>query len=184
MLSSYGANNFAPTNDVIRYYQIASAIFGRGEFIRPIGYALLLAELLLENHAMFETGHPFPYAQLQKSRLKQTWKILFSLGLSALLSACTVGPDYHKPETSLPQDWTSTSATIVLNNDTRSAQNWWQNFHDPLLNQLIKLAIQSNLDVKLAGTRIAEARALRASAEAALFPTGDMLSLFGQETKR
>ncbi|MGZ4956001.1 MAG: efflux transporter outer membrane subunit [Methylobacter sp.] len=100
---------------------------------------------------------------------------LAAIGISLFLPACTVGPDYRKPDTALPQDWMSSNSNKEVNVDVASEQAWWRNFHDPVLNQLIAKAAGSNLDVKIAETRITEARALQASADAALFPMGDMI---------
>jgi NodT family efflux transporter outer membrane factor (OMF) lipoprotein len=50
---------------------------------------------------------------------------------------------------------------------------WWRQFKDPLLDSLIDRVARTNLDVKTAGARIAEARALRGQAKSALFPSID-----------
>jgi NodT family efflux transporter outer membrane factor (OMF) lipoprotein len=89
----------------------------------------------------------------------------------AVLAGCTVGPDYQKPDVPLPEKWVSTDqADPVI--ETQEA--WWKNFHDPVLEQLIQKAADNNLDLKIAEARIAEARADRSSADAALLPTGDV----------
>jgi outer membrane protein, multidrug efflux system len=98
------------------------------------------------------------------------------IGLGLLLSACTVGPDYRKPHTLLPKDWTSSQGKKKEEDEVAIELAWWQNFHDSVLNQFIAKAARSNLDIKIAETRIAEARALRASADALLFPVGDVMA--------
>lgn len=90
---------------------------------------------------------------------------------SLLLSACMVGPDYKKPELPAPQSW---QAGPISKNT--SEQLWWQNFNDPILNQLLEKAWLGNWDIKTAEARIMQARALHASATAALFPTGDLMA--------
>jgi NodT family efflux transporter outer membrane factor (OMF) lipoprotein len=50
---------------------------------------------------------------------------------------------------------------------------WWRQFKDPLLDSLIDRVARTNLDVKTAGARVAEARALRGQAKSALFPSID-----------
>jgi NodT family efflux transporter outer membrane factor (OMF) lipoprotein len=47
---------------------------------------------------------------------------------------------------------------------------WWQVFHDPVLDQLMRIALAQNLDLKLAQARIAQARAQQHAATANLFP--------------
>ena len=97
------------------------------------------------------------------------------IGLSFLLSACMVGPDYQKPETVLPATWISTPEKSTQEH-LAIEQAWWKNFHDPVLNQLITKAATNNFDVKIAETRITQARASQAAATAALFPVGEMIA--------
>jgi NodT family efflux transporter outer membrane factor (OMF) lipoprotein len=52
-------------------------------------------------------------------------------------------------------------------------QQWWQQFNDPLLIELISAAQAASPDVASAGARIAEARATRIGANAALLPNVD-----------
>ncbi len=66
------------------------------------------------------------------------------------LCACTVGPDYTKPQVVSPAAWTvSYDAAADL---TDSA--WWQQFNDPVFDQLISLALANNLDLKAAVARV------------------------------
>ncbi|MGD0960489.1 MAG: efflux transporter outer membrane subunit [Methylomonas sp.] len=102
-------------------------------------------------------------------------RLAAAIGVSAFLPACTVGPDYRKPEAAQPPSWTSSAGAQEPHEEAAAEQAWWRNFHDPVLNQLITKAAGANLDVKIAGARIAEARAMLASAHAALLPTGDMM---------
>jgi outer membrane protein TolC len=97
---------------------------------------------------------------------------LAAIGTATLATACTVGPDYRPPAIDTPADWTE--AAGVANQDpanaTRLAQ-WWTGFADPTLDRLVGLAIEGNHDVRIAGQRIAEARADRVTATAAGLPS-------------
>lgn len=95
--------------------------------------------------------------------------------LAIFLSGCMVGPDYRKPYTDIPKKWASSQHIQNIVTENLSEQTWWQNFHDPVLNKLITKASSGNLDIKIAETRISQSRALRASAFAALMPTGDVM---------
>jgi NodT family efflux transporter outer membrane factor (OMF) lipoprotein len=95
---------------------------------------------------------------------------------SLLLSACMVGPDYKKPELPVPQSWL---AAPIFENTNQ--QLWWQQFNDPILNHLLEKAWLGNLDIKTAEARIMQARALYASATAALFPTGDLIAVANRQ---
>jgi NodT family efflux transporter outer membrane factor (OMF) lipoprotein len=91
----------------------------------------------------------------------------FFLGFTVLLlSACTVGPNYHRPDVQTPKQWsvkTSTPQGTV-------SDKWWQSFLDPVLDRLINDAIAANLDLKLSLQRVIDARALRTETIAAGLP--------------
>src|SRR5712691_6004113 len=100
------------------------------------------------------------------------------LAIGLLLAAgCTVGPDYHPPKTEVPAEYgRSGSGGQPTTNPTTepvSLALWWTAFDDPTLNALIEQAIKSNQDLKIAESRVREARALRAIAGAAQWPTVD-----------
>jgi multidrug efflux system outer membrane protein len=67
-----------------------------------------------------------------------------------LFCACTVGPDYVRPTVEAPDSWlVSYDAAANLVNTT-----WWQQFNDPVLNELITAAVNDNLDIKAATARV------------------------------
>ena len=92
------------------------------------------------------------------------------IGLAVSLSGCMVGPDYRQPEAPVPQNWLSSASLPAVAAETTTQQAWWQSFNDPILNRLIEKAAGDNPDLKIAEVRIAESRAARASAYAALLP--------------
>ena len=49
-----------------------------------------------------------------------------------LLSACTVGPDYVRPDVPVPQGW-ETGAPDVRASRTAAVGRWWDHFGDPEL---------------------------------------------------
>jgi multidrug efflux system outer membrane protein len=73
-----------------------------------------------------------------------------ALALAAALSACTVGPDYDRPRTDVPAQWRIDypKAADVANT------KWWEQFGDPVLNQLIEEALRENRDVRAAAARV------------------------------
>jgi NodT family efflux transporter outer membrane factor (OMF) lipoprotein len=87
-----------------------------------------------------------------------------------------VGPDYQKPDMTLPNAWVSQAKQAESPIESVSEQYWWDSFHDPVLAQLINKASTSNLDLKTAASRISQARAVRSSAFAGLLPTGDLMA--------
>lgn len=88
-------------------------------------------------------------------------------GCSVLcLAACSVGPDYERPESPISDGWAAGDAT---NTEAPSAE-WWTHFDDPVLEQLMNEAAQNNLDVAIALANIDRARSLRRTAIAPFFP--------------
>ena len=93
--------------------------------------------------------------------------------LAITVSACAVGPDYQKPETPVPAEW-ATQPNAEKSVKGEIDQNWWKNFNDPVLNQLIEQASNNNFDLKIAEARIAQARSTVSLREADLLPKGDV----------
>lgn len=100
-----------------------------------------------------------------------------TLGLLALEAGCVVGPNYHAPKVQVPGQWTGIAApsgnTSVATPDPVSVAEWWEGFQDPELNSLINRAVQSNLSLQQAQSRILQARAARTIAGAGLWPSVD-----------
>ena len=84
------------------------------------------------------------------------------------LTACVVGPDYQRPDVSTPKQW---SAPIATAPQVKALEKWWQNFNDPILNQLIIDAINANLDLKQTLERVKDARTQRSVTIAAGLPS-------------
>ena len=93
-------------------------------------------------------------------------KILFFLSLILLASSCMVGPNYQRPEVDTPQTWR------FEEKEAKDAANtaWWEQFNDPVLNDLIQTALRENKDVQIAAARVEEFAGLYGTTRAALFP--------------
>ena len=89
------------------------------------------------------------------------------LALSLGLSACAVGPQYQAPDIGkvVPPQWHAAAPTSTV------AEQWWQQFHDPILDALLRDAEQNNPDLAQALARIEQARALARAAGATLLPS-------------
>jgi NodT family efflux transporter outer membrane factor (OMF) lipoprotein len=94
---------------------------------------------------------------------------VFVVSFLGLLAGCAVGPRYKRPATSVSQQWSA--GEIRGANMQEPVEEWWRGFKDPKFEQLVQRAIQSNLDLKLATARIAEARAAQGMAKSALLPS-------------
>jgi outer membrane protein TolC len=88
-------------------------------------------------------------------------KCLSALGLAGGLAGCTVGPDYHVPDVALPDSFLPPIVQIAQKTTRKPSTNlmdWWRSLHDPELDSLVSRAIESNLDLEIALTRLQAAR--------------------------
>ena len=97
------------------------------------------------------------------------------LAAAALLSACTtVGPDFKRPQVPWLADWTGGSLEPLATHPRAprggQTQEWWRNFKDPVLDELVAEAQRVNPNVRTAGMRIMEARAQLGIAGSTLYP--------------
>jgi multidrug efflux system outer membrane protein len=87
--------------------------------------------------------------------------LLFALLLASavFLTGCLVGPNYKRPAVNAPQTYRGPDSTAA-NANTESLGNakWWTIFDDPTLQSLIKTALAQNFDVRVAATRVLQAR--------------------------
>jgi NodT family efflux transporter outer membrane factor (OMF) lipoprotein len=99
--------------------------------------------------------------------------------LALLLNACTVGPDFVRPETPLNTRWSTGAEPGVVSEAVPNGE-WWKEFNDPALDELIELAYRQNLPLQVAGLRIMESRAQLAIATGWKYP--QIQSLFASST--
>jgi NodT family efflux transporter outer membrane factor (OMF) lipoprotein len=94
------------------------------------------------------------------------------LGLAAvlLLAACNVG-DITPHAPSVPDHWSNAAKAPLV--DDHALKEWWKQFNDPSLNWLVEATLKNSPDVGIAATRIAEARGISRTADAALLPKVD-----------
>jgi len=90
-----------------------------------------------------------------------------------VLASCEVGPDYQKPNMSLPIGWKEFKKPDESGKEAANEAiqaEWWKHFNDPVLDGIITHALAQNFDLKIAEARIAEARAAVTSSRADLVP--------------
>jgi multidrug efflux system outer membrane protein len=118
---------------------------------------------------------------------------LAPIGLALLLSACTLGPDYKRPEVNAPPDYRSAMAPPAER--ALGDLGWWQLYPDETLQALVREGLANNYDVRVAAARILDARAQVTIARSFQFPElrgsasapyqriqGDLSSLQARET--
>lgn len=97
--------------------------------------------------------------------------ILFAIALS--VAGCKLGPNYARPEVAPPATWVQPA------DEASSIANvpWWEIYDDPVLQDLIRIAIEENLDVRIAAARIEEARARYGFTRADQYPRVDAVGI-------
>ena len=102
-----------------------------------------------------------------RTKLKQ-WAGMAALVLGA--AGCMVGPDHSAPNARVPADWEQPLAGGVGTNAPAAGAQWWREFQDPKLSALVARAFATNLDLRIAETRVRQARAQAGMAEGDLGP--------------
>ena len=97
--------------------------------------------------------------------LRQACRVTLFLALGG----CALGPDYERPELKVPETYQQAS----LAGDSIANLDWWSLYRDPLLNELIEIALVENNDLAIAIARIEEARARYGFVRADLYPRVD-----------
>lgn len=82
-----------------------------------------------------------------------------------------VGPNYRTPPAPVAPDWIDFNNPKLINASTGVDEfAWWQNFNDPLMNELVLSAHRQNLTLRAAGMRVFRARTQLAIADSSIFP--------------
>ncbi|WP_137719314.1 efflux transporter outer membrane subunit [Methylobacillus flagellatus] len=89
------------------------------------------------------------------------------ISLALLASCAMVGPDYQRPASELPANYT---APQQASDGAVLSPTWWTLYQDPQLNQLVEQALARNTDIRIALARVEEADAAMREVGAALFP--------------
>ncbi len=66
------------------------------------------------------------------------------------LAGCTVGPDYERPAVETPPAWRIDYPTAAGMADLE----WWKQFGDPVLDELVETALRNNRDLRVAAARV------------------------------
>src|SRR5438270_9376687 len=106
---------------------------------------------------------------------KFTLRIGFALVFGASMTGCAVGPKYHRPTVELQPFHNAPSIetrTAVL--PAPPLDQWWMGFRDPVLTRIVNRALEQNLDLAAAMTRVQQARAAARGAGAQRMPSGNL----------
>ncbi len=95
-------------------------------------------------------------------------RLVAHLALGLVLAGCMLGPDYQRPVVPAPEVWRDGQS----NADPASLADlaWWELFEDEELRGLVQAALEANKDLRIAVTRVDQARAQLGVTRAAQFP--------------
>jgi outer membrane protein, multidrug efflux system len=100
---------------------------------------------------------------MRKHPLKTT------IALSLALSACSLAPNYQRPQMAMPTGWSAVAGVGV--DGQPSTTPFWQDLGSADLDNLIDIALAQNLDLEAALHRIDQARGQAKVAASPLYPT-------------
>jgi multidrug efflux system outer membrane protein len=83
-----------------------------------------------------------------------------------ILAGCMMGPDYVRPKVESPATFRFEPKEVAATADLE----WWKQFGDPVLDQLIAEALANNLSVKQAAANVEQALGVITQTRSALFP--------------
>jgi len=101
--------------------------------------------------------------------MKRSLKNVSFLVVTALLvSGCAVGPNFMRPWVNTPENFRS--APTSADHSSFADLPWWQVFHDERLQNLIQQALVNNYDLRVAVSRVEQARQISLQARSQFFP--------------
>jgi outer membrane protein, multidrug efflux system len=84
------------------------------------------------------------------------------------LAGCAVGPNYKRADVNSPAGYRD--ATNTASTNSFADLPWWGVFKDPVLQDLIRVALTNNYDLRIILTRVDQARALQMQARSQFLP--------------
>jgi multidrug efflux system outer membrane protein len=99
-------------------------------------------------------------------------RIFLVFVISTVFAACSVGPDYTRPATELPEELSFQDTVVVLDSSDIAASDtsWWDLYGDTVLTRLIRTALHENNDVRIAAARVEEFMGYYGVAKSDFFP--------------
>ncbi len=93
-------------------------------------------------------------------------EVLVGAFTALLISACAVGPDYRRPDIHAPEVFQYEPDNAAATSDTQ----WWRQFGDPVLDDLISEALANNTDVRIATANVQKAASILMQTRSAFYP--------------
>jgi NodT family efflux transporter outer membrane factor (OMF) lipoprotein len=96
------------------------------------------------------------------------------IAVVVVVSACTVGPDYQRPDAPVPALYKEAGWKVGQPLDAIDRGAWWSVYKDPVLDDLERQIDISNQNLKAAEAAFQQAEWIVAQARAGFFPTVDL----------
>lgn len=93
----------------------------------------------------------------------RSWVALASM---VVITACTLGPKYERPDIEVPATFRFEPQVVEKTANTA----WWQQFDDPVLDELIAQALANNYNVRIAAANVEQALGIVTQTRSALYP--------------
>ncbi len=97
-------------------------------------------------------------------------RLLVTAALLLVFPACAVGPNYKRPQVSVPGQYRGAPTGGPPSTQSFGDLKWWTVFRDPVLEGLIKEALANNYDLRVAATRVMQASAALGITRADQYP--------------
>jgi len=92
--------------------------------------------------------------------------LALAVALCIPISGCMLGPDYNRPPVDAPAAFRFEPKAVAETANTE----WWKQFGDPVLDQLIATALAYNLNVRVAAANVEQAAGVFTQTRSGLFP--------------
>jgi len=100
-------------------------------------------------------------------------------------AGCMMGPNYKRPTVSVPIGYRSAMPDQPAAAASLGNEKWWDVYQDPVLADLIHIALQQNYDVRIAATRVLEAQDQLGIVRANQFPSASVgAGVFSQQNAK
>ena len=108
-----------------------------------------------------------PLINTLKRGVNEKWPA-FTCAALLTLAGCAVGPNYHRPVVNSPTGFRD--ATNSVSTNSLADLPWWGVFKDPVLQDLVRVALTNNYDLRITLARVDQARALQMQARSQFLP--------------
>src|SRR5262249_29514350 len=90
--------------------------------------------------------------------------------LTLFLTACTVGPNYHRPAVQVPESFRTPSPLPAAEAESLADMKWFAVFKDESLQDLIQTALENNWDLRTAVANVEAERAILGITRSTQYP--------------